>query len=307
MNFVRSRNLSVLLFFFSSLLAHASSPRTYVSVNGNDGNAGLGCPVTAPCRSFGAALGVTNAYGEVVAVDSGDYAPFTVTQSVAIKAAPGVDATIVSLWGDAITVSAGTTDIVSLRGLNVNGVFNGTSGIRFFSGGTLNIENCNVINFIDNGISMEGPGTVYVKDTEVQNTIYGIRLQSPGGMIHAMIDGVQLKHSGFVGVFAAENSQATIRNSVVVDSYYGVQAGDYTGTSEVNVESCLIQGSFNTGIFASSSSYGGGTAIVRVSHSTIVDNSTGVSSFDAPLLSYGNNRLAGNGTDGSFTGLISLQ
>jgi hypothetical protein len=38
-----------------------------------------------------------------------------------------------------------------------------------------------------------------------------------------------------------------------------------------------------------------------------VDNNTGLSSFGAALLSYGNNRLAGNGMDGSFTGLISLQ
>lgn len=307
MKLFRSLKLSILLFCFSPLLAQTSSPRTYVSVNGNDGNAGIGCPVAVPCRSFGAALGVTNSYGEVVAVDSGDYAPFTVTQSATLKAAPGVDATIVAVWGDAITVSAGTSDIVTLRGLNVNGLYTASSGIRFFSSGTLNIENCNIINIGYNGISMEGPGIVYIKDTEVQNTIYGIRLQTPGGMIHATLDGVQLKHAGFVGLFSGQNSQATIRNSVVLDTYYGVQAGDYTGTSEVNVEDCLIQGSFNTGIYASSSSYGGGTAIVRVSHSTIVDNSTGLSSFGAPLLSYGNNRLAGNGTDGSFTGLISLQ
>ena len=81
----RSHKLRVLLVLFSSvvssILAHASA-RTYVSVNGNDGNAGIGCPVTAPCRSFGAALGVTNPFGEIVAVDNGDYAPVTVTQSL---------------------------------------------------------------------------------------------------------------------------------------------------------------------------------------------------------------------------------
>jgi hypothetical protein len=60
------------------------------------------------------------------------------------------------------------------------------------------------------------------------------------------------------------------------------------------------------GIFASSGG-AGATALVRVSHSSIVDNGTGITSFGAPLLSYGNNRLAGNGVDGSFTGLILLQ
>jgi hypothetical protein len=42
-------------------------------------------------------------------------------------------------------------------------------------------------------------------------------------------------------------------------------------------------------------------------HSTIVDNGQGLSTTGGLLLSYGNNRVAGNGTDGSFTGLISLQ
>ena len=75
----------------------------------------------------------------------------------------------------------------------------------------------------------------------------------------------------------------------------------------VSVEDCLVERSnYGYGIFTSSGG-GGGSAIVRVNHSAIVDNSTGLSSFGASLLSYGNNRLTGNGIDGAFTGLISLQ
>jgi len=306
MKFIRSHKFTIVLVVFSSILARASV-RTYVSVNGNDGNTGIGCPVTAPCRSFGAALGVTNPYGEIVAMDSGDYSPVTITQSVTIKAAPGVDATIFSPWGDAITISApGAGNIVVLRGLNVNGLNSGFSGIRFTAGGVLNIENCTITHFMFAGISMEGAGALHVQDTEVQNTMSAIRLQSPGGMIHASIDRVQLKHNNNVGVFAAENSQTTIRNSVLLDNNFGIQAGDYVGSSELNVEDCLIQGSTNIAIYAANGG-GGGTAIVRVSHSTIVDNSMGLISFGAPLLSYGNNRLTGNGMDGSFTGPIPLQ
>lgn len=294
-----------LLVLFSSILAHAF-PRTYVSVNGNDSNTSMGCPVTAPCRSFGAALGVTDPYGEIVAVDTGDYAPFTVTQSVTIQAAPGADATVVASFSDAIRVTVGTNDVVILRGLNVNGLNFAPSGIRFTAGGTLNIENCNITSFNMNGISVEAGGTVHIQDSEVENTMTAIRLQSPSGLIHASIDGVHLKHNMFAGLFAAENSQTTLRRSVLADNgSNGISAGDYVGTSEVNVEDCLIQGS-NTGIFAASGG-GGGTALVRVSHSTIVDNNTGLMSFGAPLLSYGNNRLAGNGMNGSFTGPIALQ
>jgi Right handed beta helix region len=303
---IRSYKLTVLLVLFSSILAHASSARTYVSVNGNDSNTGIGCPVTAPCRSFGAALGVTNPFGEIVAVDNGDYAPVMVTQSVTIQAAPGVDATVVSPFSDAIRVTVGTNDIVILRGLNVNGLNTAPSGIRFTAGGTLNIENCSITSFNMNGISIEAGGSVHIKDSEVENTGTAIRLQSSSGLIHASIDGVHLKHNMNVGLFAALNSQATLRKSVLADNRNnGISAGDFAGTSEVNVEDCLIQGS-NTGIFAANGG-GGGTALVRVSHSSIVDNSTGLSSLGAPLLSYGDNRLAGNGVNGSFTGLIALQ
>lgn len=299
---IRSYKLAVILALFFSSLAHAF-PRTYVSVNGNDSNTTIGCPVTAPCRSFGAALGVTNPFGEIVAADTGDYAPVTVTQSVTIQAAPGVDATVI---GNAIQVTVGASDIVILRGLNVNGLNSpAPSGIRFTAGGTLIIENCSITSFMLSGISIEAGGTVHIKDSEVENTVYGIRLQSPSGLIQASIDGVHLKNN-MTGLFAAQNSQATLRRSVLANNRNnGISAGDFSGTSEVNVEDCLIQGS-NTGIFAANGG-GGGTALVRVSHSSILDNSIGLSSSGAPLLSYGNNRLAGNGFNGSFTGLIALQ
>jgi Right handed beta helix region len=305
MNLLHSHKLSILLLLFSCMLVHASTSRTYVSVNGSDGNTGAGCPATAPCRSFGAALGVTDPYGEIVAVDSGDYAPVTITKSVTMKAAPGVDATILAPW-EAITVTIGTYDSVVISGLTLNGLNMGSNGIRLTGGGELSIENCSILQLWNNGISIEGPGSVYIRNTKVQNTVTAIRLQSPSGMIHASIDHVHVQHNSYTGLFAGENSQTTIRESVFADNaYYGIQAGDYVGATELNVDDCVIQGGSN-GIFSGSGG-GGGVAVVRVSHSTIVDNSTGISSMGGALLSYGNNRLAGNGTDGSFTGLISLQ
>jgi len=66
MKFIRSYQLAALAVLFSSILAHASAMRTYVSVDGSDANTVSNCSTTAPCRSFGAALGVTMTYGEVV-------------------------------------------------------------------------------------------------------------------------------------------------------------------------------------------------------------------------------------------------
>jgi hypothetical protein len=306
MNLLRNHKLSILLLLlFSSMLVHASS-RTYVSVNGSDGNTGVGCPATAPCRSFGAALTVTDFFGEIVAQDSGDYAPVTITRSVTIKAAPGVDATILSPWSDAITVTAGSADTIIVRGLTLNGLNYGFNGIRFNSGGVLNIEDCSINQLQNDGISIAGPGSVYIKDTKVQNAWTAIRLQSPSGMIHAFIEHAQIQHNLDIGLFVGENSQATIHESVLVDDgFNAIQVGDFVGTTELNIDDCLIQGA-SVGIFAANGT-GAGASVVRVNHSTIVDNVTGLISSGSALLSYGNNRLSGNGTDGSFTGLISLQ
>jgi hypothetical protein len=51
-----------------------------------------------------------------------------------------------------------------------------------------------------------------------------------------------------------------------------------------------------------------GSSVVRVSNSTIVNNTTGVSSaFGGVLLTRGNNTLEGNNTNGSFTGMFAAQ
>ena len=294
------------LVVFSSLLADASALRTYVSVNGNDMNTGSSCAVNAPCRSFGAAQTVTSPRGEIVAVDTGDYMPVTITQSVTIKAAPGVDATIVAQFGDAITVNAGSSDIVVVRGLTLNGGGSGMTGVHFFHGNLLYVENCVIDNFNNDGITMGGAGSLRVKDSVIRNGVEGIRLQSSSGLIHAVIDHVTIQNNMFSGIFAAENSQTTVRDSTLADNgQYGVQVGDFSGTSELNMENSVVQGSFN-GIFAGAGG-GGSTTTVRVSQSTIIDNNQGLMALSgAQLLSYGNNRLSGNMMDGFFTGSILL-
>src|SRR5438445_535301 len=78
--------------------------RSAVSVNGSDLNA---CTVASPCRSFNAAIAETAPSGEIVALDSAGYGPFTVTMDVTISGAPGVHAAITATSTDAITISVG--------------------------------------------------------------------------------------------------------------------------------------------------------------------------------------------------------
>ena len=66
--------------------ALAQNTRTAVSVSGNDMNS---CTVPSPCRTFAKAITVTNSGGEIIALDSGGYGPFTIDRAVTVRPVPG--------------------------------------------------------------------------------------------------------------------------------------------------------------------------------------------------------------------------
>src|SRR5438876_3712916 len=82
-------------------------PRVFVSGLGNDANPGS---LTSPKRSFGSALTVTDAGGEIIVLDSAGYGPVTINKSVSIIAPPGVYAGVTVTSGNGITVAAGSSD-----------------------------------------------------------------------------------------------------------------------------------------------------------------------------------------------------
>ena len=112
---------SLFLFGFFGVLsvatASAQAPRTFVSGLRSDSNP---CTRTAPCRNFAQAISQTSPGGEVVVLDSAGYGAFTITQAVSITAPPGVYAGISVFSGDGITITAGGSDTVILRGLTLN-------------------------------------------------------------------------------------------------------------------------------------------------------------------------------------------
>src|ERR1700747_3305666 len=120
---VRMRSLWILpAVFVLSVSSAFANNRSAVSVNGNDLNP---CTVASPCRSFTAAIALTNPGGEVIALDSAGYGPFAVPSSLTISGAPGVHAaiTVTLVSGIGITVNAAATDNVTLRSLVVIGNF----------------------------------------------------------------------------------------------------------------------------------------------------------------------------------------
>src|SRR5205823_6774703 len=116
----------------------AASQRSFVSGVGVDTNP---CSRTAPCRSFATAMLVTSPNGEIVVLDSAGFGTLIITQAVAVVSPLGVHAGISAFSGDAVTVTAGGSDIVVLRSLYINSQ-GASTGINFTSGAGLHIENC---------------------------------------------------------------------------------------------------------------------------------------------------------------------
>ncbi|HEX7421089.1 MAG TPA: hypothetical protein VF505_14460, partial [Thermoanaerobaculia bacterium] len=164
------KHLIAFVLLLLAVTAHAQFNRTAVSVTGTDANA---CTTTAPCRTFGRAMSQTNSGGEILALDSGGYGPFSVDRSVTVMAIPGAYAGITAsaAGSDGVFVNAGVKAI--LRGLFITGL-GASNGINIgtsFTGTDVAVENCVINGFVDNGIRVDGyaAGNLFVTDVTVRN------------------------------------------------------------------------------------------------------------------------------------------
>ena len=282
-----------------SPLAHAASNRVYVGLNGNNVN-DCSNPAT-PCSTYAGAMSQLAAGGEIIVEASGGYGPISITQALSISAADGV----VAYSCCQVNVNASGATVV-LRGLTIDGTGRASNGINVVAVGALYVERCVITGFTGsfggdpahgNGIYFGSSGNLYVKDTIVRaNTQVGVWIQPASGSAWASIDRSRFEGNTY-GLNVAGSSFATIRYSVASGSANAgllVESG-----GELNVEDCVVANN-NNGI----ASQGTGS-LARVSNSTVTDNTLGIGSF-APgpgsILSRGNNTVAGNTSNGSFTG-----
>src|SRR4051812_49251197 len=118
--------------------AHAQATRTWVSGVGDDANP---CSRTAPCKTFAGAISKTAAAGEINCLDPGGYGAVTITKSIMISCEAGT-AGISSPLTNGIIVNAAATDVVIIKGLDINGMGSGLVGIKFLSGASLTVDSC---------------------------------------------------------------------------------------------------------------------------------------------------------------------
>ena len=276
--------------------AEAVSPRAYVSVSGSDLNT---CNVpTTPCRTFTGAIAQVTSGGEVIVMDSGTFGGGTITQAVTINAPSGVAA----LAATPIIINAGTSDVVTLRGISFVAPSPGVgTALTYTTGGVLNVENC-IFHGWFGAITFQSAGKLNVVDTTLRDLVIGVYLQTASGAIQAEFVRVRVLDNSNAGIFVNSRTTAVVKDSVISRNstglYASVSAG---GTAELTVENCLVSHNFNWGVYSSS----GGT--IRVAASTVTNNATGFFQGAGTFLSRGNNIVEGNGTDtsgtiGSFAG-----
>jgi hypothetical protein len=286
--------------------ARAQANRTFVSGHGSDTNA---CSLAAPCRSFAQALTQTSAGGEITILDPAGYGAVTINKAVSIvNDGVGEAGVTVTSATSAITVNVGASDVVNLRGLTLVGGGVGFDGIVFTNLGALNIQNCVIRGFTNDGIDLgTGSAVLNVLDTIVSNNVnFGVQVSPNGsGTVTAVFNRVQAIGNGvgFIidGSFSTGAINVTIANSTATNSvFYGIAADSGGGTTQLMVSDSVMSNN-GTGVFA------GFGALVYLAKNTIAGNATAFTVSSATLFSFGDNYIKGNSDDGGTIPLVSAK
>ena len=289
----------------ASTAAHAQATRTWVSGVGDDANP---CSRTAPCKTFAGAISKTAAKGEINVLDPGGFGGVTITKSISIIADPFMGGVLVS-GTNAIIINALSTDVVVLRGLTIDGLGTGLNGINVLAAKEVHVENCRIFGFANRGIIVNnsaGATTLHVRDTIIRNNVgvstpagnSGAILLRPtgGGSANALIEDSHLDQNTF-GLRVEANARATMNGGTASgNTTTGVHASSATTAASVILENVVISNN-TTGILADTVA----NASVRISNTLVTSNSVGLSVTNGQIISFVNNSVAGNGTNGAPT------
>ena len=313
-------------------LAHAQNARSWVASAPSGGSDANPCTLAQPCATFSHALTQTNAGGEINCVNDGEFGgQIMIKKSVTIDC-EGVQAGITGPGFNsfAVEVLAAATDVVVLRGLDISGNGVGVIGIAFYSGAKLHVEKCvirDLVNDVSFGIGIQFEAAVfdssvmelYVTDTIVTDNnaatnSVGILVSptAPNTINKVILNRVEARKN-FFGI-KADGTQAsggvinmTVRDSVASgNSANGIVAtSNATGAAVVMMvdHSAASHNGAGYGVIAD-----GPKTTVEMSRSTASGNNFGIGATNsATLLSYQNNEVTNNSTDGSPTGVVAFK
>jgi len=305
--------------------AQAANNKSWVANSGSDAN---DCSLAHPCATFQHAHDQTNPGGEVGVLTPGDYGSgLQITKSINITNDKTGEATIrvsANLTGISFNVADG--DVMSLRGLIVDGQAIANIGISFVRGSALHIQNCVVRNFEPSnstgfGIIFEPAGSnpqqLFVSDTLIYNNgsfagTAGILVSGTfGGSGSLVLDRVHLENN-VEGIFingkngTSAGLRVIVRDSVISgNAANGIHAETAAGRTPAFavIERSSIVNNRQNGILAD-----GPGATMLLNDSSVTRNNVGISTVNSgQLISYRNNRINNNvGPDGTPTSFFGL-
>ena len=282
-------------------LARAQATRTWVSGVGDDANP---CSRTAPCKTFAGAISKTAAKGEINCLDPGGFGGVTITKSITIKCHYTEGGVLVS-GTNAIVINAATTDRVTLKGLDINGIGTGLNGVRVIQARSVHLVDVEVFGFVRNAVDIE-PNT--------------------GTLARVTVDKSHLHDNTGNGVLAAPvgsgQARVTLRDNIIDDNGCGVTAAQFgadaafnfangrCGTNATNANTAATSvNAFRNGISDSERNAvhsNGGSSIVRIGLNEITGSVSApalATSNSGQLLTFNNNSVVGNpGGNGASTG-----
>src|SRR5579885_3320200 len=213
--------------------AHALSNRAWVSGHGTD-TGGCGSPAS-PCRTFQYVHdNIIAAGGEIDVLDPAGYGPVTITKALSIVNDGVGAAGVQAASGNAITINAGPNDVVTLRGVTIDGLGTGSYGILFNSGAGLTVVDCVARHFTVAGVSIQPTsGSVNGFISKViasDNGNYGVEFFTPSGApsVTGVIDRVTAANDTSAGLFIhtayASGGAMTLAlsNDIAVNDGYGI-------------------------------------------------------------------------------------
>jgi hypothetical protein len=236
--------------------ALAQNPRSFVASFGNDA---ANCRLATPCRSFAAALALTDAGGEIAVLDSAGYGGVTITKPVTITAPAGV---LAAANGTIAVNLPGKFDVVVLEGLYIS------------NAGT--------------GVDITGYGRTELRRLRLEGNSTGINVNSATGAVVRGSD-VDIYGPGYYGIYltSAVDSNAVTFDRLRIDgTYMGIWVGDRTN---LTVHDCVITGrsknsSDNYGAILNQATVAASTTTVTVEGCLI---SNWYTAFGSPLASGG--------------------
>jgi len=267
----------------ASSVASAQATRTWVSGVGDDANP---CSRTAPCKTFAGAISKTAPGGEIDVLDPGGFGAVTITKPISIEACC-IAGVLVSGTNGIVIQVPNATDAVVLRGLTFDGLGTGLSGVLVNTGGTVQIEDCTINNFMTAGINFTptvAGSQLHVTNTKIRrcgaSPNGGGIFINPSAAATATIDHVLLEYN-VVGLKVFGSSNTTVTDTIAANSSFAGFSGA-SSPAVLNIERSVAANN-GTGVVCAAST------TVRIGTSSLFNNGTPVT--PGACFTFGNNHI----------------